>query len=53
VDPPPPPQPWLIQNRPNTKGRNSKKPAFKVSFVEPQIGQQQGQQQEQQQEEEY
>ena len=33
------------QNRPNTKGRNTKKAMFKVSFVEPQIGQQQDRQQ--------
>ena len=50
MDPPSPLQPQLIQNQPNTKGRNLKKPGFKVSFVEPQIGQQQGQRQGQRQE---
>ena len=36
IKPPPPPQPRELQNRPNTKGRNTKKATFKVSFVEPQ-----------------
>ena len=36
IKPPPPPQPRELQNRPNTKGRNTKKAIFKVSFVEPQ-----------------
>ena len=46
---PPPPQPQELQNRPNTKGRNTKKTMFKVSFVEPQIGQQQDRQQQERQ----
>jgi len=49
VEPPPPPQPLELQNRPNTKGRNTKKATFKVSFVEPQIGQRQEQQWQEQQ----
>jgi hypothetical protein len=48
VEPPPPPQPRELQNRPNTKGRNTKKATFKVSFVEPQIGQRQEQQRQEQ-----
>ena len=47
----PPPQPRSIQNRPNTKARNWKKAEFKVSFVEPQTGQQQQEQQQEQRQE--
>ena len=38
----------MIQNRPDTKGRNLKKAAFKVSFTEPLVQQQPEQQPEQQ-----
>jgi hypothetical protein len=48
VEPPPPPQPRELQNRPNTKGRNTKNATFKVSFVEPQIEQRQEQQRQEQ-----
>ena len=48
VVPPLPPQPQAIQNRPNIKGRNTKKATFKVSFIEPQIAQPQEQQRQKQ-----
>jgi len=47
-----PPLPPIRQNRPDIKGRNSKKAEFKVSFVEPQYQQQQQQQQQEEEEEE-